>query len=321
MQIQYKEAIDFIQKSDNIYVLCHQSPDGDTLGSAFALVNVLRSMGKKANALCSDQFPHRYCFLYDGYFKQEFEPQAIIAVDVADQSLLGKYLAGYKDTVDLCIDHHISNSLYAKKTLLNPKASATCEVLFELFKQMNAPIDYLTATCLYTGIATDTGCFKYENTSREAHIAASNLMDYNIDYAQINRKMFDVKSKGRIKVEQYLSASMEYYLNDKCAIITITQEIIDNSGMEAAEFEGIASLTLQVEGVEVGVTVKQRDENTYKISMRSSNFVDVSALCQQFGGGGHIKAAGCQLTGTVDEVKKKIINAVEEAIEKAKGMV
>ena len=318
MEIQYEEAIDFIKSSDNIYVLCHQSPDGDTLGSAFAFVNVLRSMGKKANALCSDQFPHRYCFMYDGYYKQEFEPHTIIAVDIADQTLLGKYLEQYKDKVDLCIDHHISNTFYAKKTLVNPKASATCEVLFELFERMKASIDTLTATCLYTGIATDTGCFKYENTSKQAHITASKLMDYNVDYAQINRKMFDVKSKGRLKVEQYLSSSMEYYLDDRCAMITITQEIIDKSGMEAAEFEGIASLTLQVEGVEVGVTVKQREENVYKISMRSSNYVDVSALCQKFGGGGHIKAAGCQINGTLDEVKKKIVNAVNQAIEEAK---
>ena len=318
MEIDYRQAIDFIKKSDNIYVLCHQSPDGDTLGSAFALVNVLRSMGKKANALCSDQFPHRYNFMYDGYYKQEFEPKTIIAVDVADQELLGKNLNHYRDSIDLCIDHHISNTFFAQKTLVNPHASATCEVLFELFSQMNYKMDQLTATCLYTGIATDTGCFKYENTSQRSHIAASELMAYNVDYAQINRKMFDVKSKGRMKVEQYLTSNIEYYLDDKCAMITITQDIIDNSGMEAAEFEGIASLTLQVECVEVGVTIKQREENVFKISMRSSNYVDVSALCQKFNGGGHIKAAGCQIIGELEDVKKQIIDAIKTAIEESR---
>ena len=279
---------------------------------------MLRALGKKANALCSDQFPHRYCFMYDTYYKQDFEPQTIIAVDVADPLLLGKYLQKYSDKVDLCIDHHISNTGYAKNTYVNPNAAATCEVLYKLFKAMNAPSNNLIATCLYTGIATDTGCFKYENTTKETHIAAGELMDYNIDYAHINRKMFDVKSKGRIKVEQYLCSSMEYFLEDRCAMITITQEIIDKSGMEAAEFEGLASLTLQVEGVEVGVTIKEREQGVFKISMRSSNFVDVSELCQKFGGGGHIKAAGCTINGTLDEVKAKIIEAVEIAIEESR---
>lgn len=315
MEINFDEAIDFIKKCDNVYVLTHQSPDGDTLGSGFALVNMLRKMGKKANVLCNEQFPHRYRFLYDGYYKEEFEPDSVIAVDVADRNLLGNHLGEMIDHVDLCIDHHISNTGYAEKTLLDSDASATCELLFELFAKMGEKLDLLTATCLYTGIATDTGCFKYENTSPKAHIAAAELFKYGVDYAYINRKMFDVKSKGRIKVEQYLTGNMEYFLDDRCAMITITQGVIEKSGMEAAEFEGIAALTLQVEGIEVGVTIKEREPDVYKISMRSSNKVDVSALCQELGGGGHIKAAGCLMKGNLADVKKQIIEAVKKSIE------
>lgn len=314
MEIQYNRAIEILNNCDNVYVLSHQSPDGDTLGSAFALVNVLRSMGKKANALCSEQFPHRYSFLYDGYFKQEFEPECVIAVDIADTSLMGEHLEFLKDKVDLCIDHHISNVHYARETLVNPKASATCEVLFELFTRMGVEFDRQTATCLYTGIATDTGCFKYENTTPEAHIAASRLMAYGVDYAQINRRMFDVKSRGRLKVEQYVNSAMEYYFNDRCAVIAISEEILKHSGMESAEFEGLASLTLQMEGVEVGVVIKEREPGAYKISMRSANKVDVSALCQKLGGGGHIKAAGCLVKGTLDEVKKAIFSVLEPVL-------
>ncbi|MEG0615380.1 MAG: DHH family phosphoesterase, partial [Oscillospiraceae bacterium] len=265
MEEEYREAIEFLNKCNNVYILTHQSPDGDTLGSGFALMNALRKLGKNANVLCTEQFPHRYCFMYDGYYKEDFEPETIIAVDVADQQLLGKHLERFAESVDLCIDHHISNTFYAKKTLVNPRASATCEVLFELFSRMNI-LDTQIATCLYTGIATDTGCFKYESTTSRTHIAASELMAYDFDYAQINRRMFDVKSKGRIQVEQYLSSHMEYFLNDRCSMITITQAIIDGSGMEAAEFEGLASLTLQVEGVEVGVTIKEREKDVYKVS-------------------------------------------------------
>ncbi len=320
MKVNFDKAIEFINNNDNFYILVHTSPDGDTLGAGFALANVLRTMDKKANVLCSEQFPHRYCFLYDRYYKEEFEPQAIIAVDIADKTLFGVHLDRFAESVDLCIDHHISNTDYAKLSLVNPRASATCEVLFELFNRMKAPIDTLTATCLYTGIATDTGCFKYENTTKAAHNAAGRLMDYNIDYAQINRKMFDVKSKARIKVEQYLTANMEYFIDDRCAMLMVTQQTIEQSGMEAAEFEGLASLTLAVEGVEVGVTIKEREPDVYKISMRASGNVDVSALCQKFGGGGHIKAAGCTIEGKLEDIKKTLLDAIEVAIEEAKWL-
>ena len=318
MQITIPETAEFIKNSDNIYILSHQSPDGDTLGSAFALWNVLKSMGKKANIYCSDGFPKRYDFLYEGYYEQDFEPQTIISVDVADEKLLGSALEQYKGRINLCIDHHVSNTDFAERTLLNSSASAACEVLFALFKFMNITLDKTTAECLYVGMATDTGCFKYENTTIDTHIAAAVLMKYGIDYAGINRKMFDVKSKARIKVEQYLYSNIEYALDDKCAFVVITQDIVDKSGIEASEFEGLASMTLQAEGVEVGMTIKEKDENTYKVSMRSANDIDVSALCQQFGGGGHIKAAGCSLNGTLDEVREKLINAIKIAIEEKK---
>lgn len=317
LEINYTEAIELIKNSNNIFVLCHQNPDGDTLGSGYALVNFLRSMGKKANVLCSDQFPHRYQFMYEGYCLQNFEPQTIIAVDVADKVLLGKNLEEYKDKVDLCIDHHISNTLFAKKTLVNPKASATCEVLFELFSQMGLPLNHLIATCLYTGIATDTGCFKFENTSKAAHIAASKLMDYGVEYSKINRKMFDIKSKSRIKAEQFLSSNMEYFYDDKITMINITKELIESSGMDETDFEGVTSLTMQLESVEVGVTIKQRGENTYKLSMRSANKVNVSALCAKYDGGGHIRAAGCQIIGNIDDIKTKIVADITKAIEDA----
>lgn len=315
MEIGYKEAGRFLQEHDNYYVLAHRSPDGDTIGSTFALVNVLRAMGKHANARCSDEFPARYEFMYGDYADEDFQAETIVAVDVADTLLLGKGLAEYADKIDLCIDHHISNIFYATATLLNAKASATCEVLAKLFFEMGMPMDDHVATCLYTGIATDTGCFKYQNTTQEAHRITAELMDYKVDYAGINRRLFDIKSKARLLVEQLLSARMEFFLDDKCAMITITKELIGASGMDESDFEGLASLTLQVDGIEVGVTLKERDNGGYKVSMRSSNKVNVSEICQGFGGGGHIKAAGCILDGELPEVKVMIIAAVAKGIE------
>ncbi len=313
MQINYKEAAAFLNKCSDVYILTHQSPDGDTFGSAFALCKVLRNMGKNANVLCSDEFPKRYSFMYENYTPQRFAPKTIIAVDVADNKLLGKNLSQYADYVNLCIDHHFSNTHYSQKLLLNGEAAAACEVIYELFCEMKADIDKDIAECLYTGLATDTGCFKYENTTPRAHIIAAELMEYGVDYAWINRRMFDVKSRARIKIEQYVISNMEFYLSEKCAMIAITNDVITEMGVAPEEFEGLAALTLQLEGVEIGITIKEREKGKYKISMRSVSDADVSAICAKLGGGGHVRAAGCQLEGSLESVKLKLLSAAAPA--------
>lgn len=317
MTIDFKEAAEILKSCGNAYILIHQSPDGDCIGSGTALYHILKYMGKKARVICSDEIPKRYDFLTESYTDEEFEPDIIIASDVADINLLGKYKEIYGDKVNLCIDHHISNTDYAEKTLVCPDASAACEVVFELVKMLEIPLSKEITKCIYTGIATDTGCFKYENTTARCHeIVAELKRNSDVGYAKINREMFDVKSRGRIKIERAVTDIMEYYLDDRCTMICVTTEILDKWGVDASELEGLAGIPLQVEGVEVGVTIKQRDENSYKISMRSASDVNVSDICASLGGGGHVKAAGCLLHGTLDEVKKKIVDAVAEGIEK-----
>lgn len=314
--ISIKDTIDFLKKCDNVNILTHKNPDGDTLGSGFALVNILRSMGKKANVINNDKFPERYNFLYEGYSPMEFEEKCIIAVDIADRQLLGDNLEKYKadNLIDLCIDHHISNTFYAKQTMLDTKASAACEVMYLIAKEMEIEISDLVAKCLYTGISTDTGCFKYENTTPRTHVVASELMSYDIHFEAINRLMFDIKSKGRILVEQAVSKSMEFFYDDRCSMIIITSDLISESGILPADYEGLTSITLQVEGVQIGMLVKQRRENSFKISVRTTDAIDACAFCAQFGGGGHVRAAGCEITGTLREVKEKLLNAVEEVL-------
>lgn len=307
------EVCSFLKQCDNVNILTHKSPDGDTLGSGFALVNFLRSMGKKANVLNTESFPERYSFLYDSYSPMDFKEECVIAVDVADIQLLGDNLEKYtqEGKIDLCIDHHISNTFYANHNFVDSTASATCEAMYMIMDEMKTDISNIIAKCLYTGIATDTGCFKYQNTTPRTHIIASELMKYDIDFARVNRLMFDLKSKGRIMVEQVVTSNMEFYCEDQCSMIVITTDLIKSSGIESSEFEGLTSITLQIEGVQIGLLVKQRDEDTFKISVRTTDEIDACVFCNQFGGGGHVRAAGCEIKGTLDEVKSKLINAVE----------
>lgn len=304
----------FFEEHDNYQILTHQFPDGDTLGSAFALCSVLRSKGKKANVVNNENLPVRYNFLYEGYYYQEFEIETVVAVDIADEKLFGERLSCYKGKVDVCIDHHVSNTHFAKETYVDPNASAAALVLYNFFKAWGVKLTDLQAKCLYTGIATDTGCFKFENTVPEAHIAAAELMRHNIDFARLNRKMFDIKSKQRLKVEEMMISEMEYYFNDRCSIICLTSELIRESGVEPAEFDGLASIPLCVDGVNIGITIKQRGEDIFKLSVRTTEETDASEFCRQFGGGGHIRAAGCELHGSLEEVKKLVLEKVAALI-------
>lgn len=317
MNIDYIEAAEIIKNCNSAYILIHQSPDGDCIGAGTALYHILKYLGKKAKVVCPDEIPERYGFMRKGYIDEDFEPDFIISTDVADANLLGALKEEYGSQVGLCIDHHISNTGYAEKTLLRPDASATCELIYELMEMLEVPLTDNITRCIYTGIATDTGCFKYENTTARCHEIVANLKRCcNICYARINSDMFDVKSRGRMKIERFVSDIMEYYLNDQCTMICVTSDILDEMNVDSSELEGLAGIPLQVEGVEVGVTIKQKDEDSYKISMRSANDVNVSEICASLGGGGHVKAAGCLLHGTLDEVKKKIVDAVEAGIKK-----
>lgn len=314
MQINLKEAAKFLMTHDNYYILTHQSPDGDTMGSGFALCYALRSIGKSANVLCSDEFPRKYKFMYEDYEPQKFSPDTIVAVDVADERLLGSRLQGYCGYVDLCIDHHVSNTHYAKRLLVYPEAAAACEVLYRVLFEMKIAFGKLIAECLYTGIATDTGCFKYGNTTKLSHIIAASLMDCGIDAERINREMFDVKSKARLMVEQYVISAMEYYMDDKCAMAAITLETIEKLGLAQDELEGIAGMSVQPEGVQVGVIIKEKTPGKFKISLRSAADVDVSEICRKLGGGGHVKAAGCTIEGDLDDVKLQLLTAIAPAL-------
>ena len=307
----------FLQNHNDYVILTHKNPDGDTLGSGFALCYALRNMGKNANVLNSDNFPARYDFLYSNYQPQDFEPQTVVAVDIADLQLLGSNLSEYsvEGKIDFCIDHHISNKNFAKQTYVDGNASAAALIIYELFKYMNVEITNDIAKCLYTGIATDTGCFKFENTTPKAHIAAADLMTYDINFALINRKMFDIKSRGRLKVEQTVMSNMEYFFEGRCAIILLTKELMKASNVEEAEFDGLASMPLQIEGVKIGITIKERHTNVFKLSVRTTQELDASAFCQNFGGGGHIRAAGCEIQGDLNYVKQLVLDKLKNILE------
>ncbi|MCM1132242.1 MAG: bifunctional oligoribonuclease/PAP phosphatase NrnA [Ruminococcus flavefaciens] len=317
MYIGYSEAETFLRNCKDAVIITHQNPDGDCIGAGFGLKDILAELGIRSRVVCSDEFPPRYDFMTNTGAGEDFEPQTVIAVDIADTRLMGKYQEIYGDKVQLCIDHHISNTGYAEKTLLRPKASAACEVIYDLAKFMGVNISRHCAMCLYTGIATDSGCFKYESTTANTHeIAAEMKRCYDIDFAKINRMMFEIKTKARMILESKFIGLMEEYLDSRLVIVAVTLDMMNEIGVNADEFEGLAPMTIQLEGTEVGVLMKEREKGIFRCSFRSADKVNVSEICKSLGGGGHAKASGCTIEGcTPDEAKNLIIETVRKAMQ------
>ena len=180
-----------------------------------------------------------------------------------------------------------------------------------------AKLDGEIASCLYTGIATDTGCFRYTNTTPKTHMIAAKLMEYDFPYGDINYNLFDLKSRGRIELEQSIMNNMEYYSKDRIAMVCLTTELIKQheGKVDIEDFNGLASMPRQIEGVLIGVTVKQKGESTFKVSMRSAEPINAAKICALFGGGGHARAAGCTIEGNLDFVKAKLLPVLEKAVE------
>lgn len=317
MYIDFEEASKILKTAEDAVIITHQSPDGDCVGAGFGLKDILSELGIRSRVVCSDSFPKRYDFITSIGAGEEFEPKTIISVDVADTQLMGKYEKIYGDRVDFCIDHHVSNKDYAKKTLLNADAAAACEVIYDLAKYMGVNITRHCAMSLYTGMATDTGCFKYECTTARVHeIAAEMKRTYDINFAKINRYMFDVKSKGKMRLEAKAVDLFDERLDGKLVILAVTQAMMKELNVEIEELEGLAPLTIQLETAEVGILIREKADGELKCSFRSADKVNVSEIAQNMGGGGHVKAAGCKMRGDIEYVKDCLTEAVRKAMEK-----
>lgn len=312
-ELNLAELCHYLKTHDDYIILTHISPDGDTLGSAYALALGLLSIGKKAFVVCNDEIPHKYDYFVKAAALKSFDYKTIISVDVADAKLLGSLYEKYSDKIELNIDHHISNTRYAKNLYLDAGASATAECIYDIFTEMNMQITPLIATALYTGIATDTGCFKYSNVTPKTHLIAAELYKYGIDAAEVNRVMFDTKSKNRIELEKMVLETAEFLFDERCLMLTVTSEMQEKSGCEQSDLEGVAAISRSVEGVLCGVSIKQSEPDVYKVSLRTYPPLDASRICGTLGGGGHVSAAGCTLEGSLEKVKAEITAAVGKA--------
>ncbi|MDR0883568.1 MAG: bifunctional oligoribonuclease/PAP phosphatase NrnA [Oscillospiraceae bacterium] len=308
----------FLRDAEDILILTHGHPDGDTLGAGFALLRALRGMAKRVRLFCPDEIPPKFSFMADGIKYAHYAPQTIIAVDLADKSLLGDSRDDFP-VIHLCIDHHSANRPYAENAWVDPAAAACCEMIYQLLRELNAPITPAVADCLYTGVSTDTGCFRYSNVTSGTLRIAAKLLDYGARAAKLNQQYFETKRKAYFVLERMALETLEVLERGKYAVTALTRAMYDESGAGEDEAESIAAIPRQVEGVLIGATLKERKQGGFKASLRSVAPADVSRVAAQLGGGGHLRAAGCTLeTPDLSEARAQLLAAVREELARVK---
>lgn len=310
--ISASAAASFLERSDKFVILTHASPDGDTLGSAYALADALCALNKRVFVVCPDKIPEKFGYLIKEY--EAFEPETVVAVDIADEKLLGSLYDRYSGRAALCIDHHSSNTKYAEMLYLEADAAAACECIYNVINELGTKITPYMASCLYTGIATDTGCFKFSNTTPRSHRYAAELIEKGADYGEINRVMFEVKSRGRIAMERKVLENIEFYYGGRCAVITVTRDMIKETGCPLGDLDGVTAMSRQIEGVQIGVTIKEKPDGKYKVSLRTFEPYNAADICAVFGGGGHIRAAGCEFSCDIESAKRQLLSAIGEVL-------
>jgi len=313
---QLTKACNALKQANNIVIISHIRPDGDTLGSAFALLFTLEKMGKTARVECADPFPKKYEVIFGGYQPKEFDAQFVVTVDVASLTLLGDLADVYGDRIDLCIDHHISNNIPAKQHLIDTTAPAATQVIADVVEGLGIAPDQYIANAIFTGLATDTGCFKYDNVTPKTHRCAADMIEAGAQHGKINKIMFDTISRGRIEVEKQIISTLEYHYNGEIALVVIPDGLTKKHHVSDEELDGISAFPRKIEGVRAGITMREKGDGKYRISVRSGDGVNASAICGALGGGGHKNAAGCTIEGTLELAKEAILREVGKELQR-----
>lgn len=310
---ELKTVVEYLKNNDGYLILMHASPDGDTIGTACGLCRILHRLGKRAAVACADEIPAMFLPLTAGLTEQNFDVQSVIAADVADIKLLGG-LESWAGRIDVCIDHHMSNTGYAPITYVDAASAAASEIVADILTMLGMEPDRDIAECIYTGISTDTGCFKFSNTTARSHIITAKMLETGIDIGEINRRLFEAKTRAAASLERLVYDTLEYYAGGKIAVITVRRSAMLSTGACENDLNGIASLPRQIDGVLVGITLKETEEGVYKVSVRTHAPADASEICKAFGGGGHIRASGCRVRGAEQEVKSALVKRAEEIL-------
>ncbi len=303
------QACERLLAQDDILIITHRRPDGDTLGSGGALCRLLQHKGKRAFLHPNEDATPRLAPLMEGLTPPEgFSPRMLVAVDTASEELFPASAEPFRGRVDLCVDHHPSNTGYARETLVEPQAAATGEVIWKMAVHMGVKPDLDMCRALYIAVSTDTGCFRFSNTTPLAHRIAADCMEAGLDAHAVNQVFFERKTKTRFRVERQLFDTLRFYRGGKLVCGCLERDFTDSIGASGDDLDNLSTLLMHLEGVECAVFLQElKHRGEYKVSLRTNKPLDASAICSAFGGGGHPRAAGCTMRGSIDECREKLV--------------
>ena len=307
------QAAQFLMGHDDYLILTHVRPDGDTIGCAVGLCLALRQAGKAAWVLENPGVTSLFALYLEGLTtREEPENATVVSVDIAARSLFYDEAQTYLNRVELAIDHHPSQEFFAKQTCLDAEKAACGQIIYEIVKRFS-PITPEIGRALYVALSTDCGCFQYSNTDAAAHRTAAELMESGFDPYPVNRRHFRTKTFKRLKLESLLTAGMELRDSGTTALVFLTRKIIEDVGANERDMDDISAFVGQIEGVKNGVTLKETGDGHVKISLRTDpGDLNASHVCALLGGGGHAAAAGGMVEGTVEQVRQKVLDAIEQ---------
>ncbi len=308
-----KEAANWLQQRDDFLIITHRRPDGDATGCALALCLGLRSLGKTAWIWENPQFTPRYAPRLASLTTDTVSDTAtIISVDMASETLLPLNGSQFAGKILLSLDHHPSNTGYAADTLVQPECGGCGELIWDLLEELGVSITAEMAEAVYIAVSTDTGCFRFANTTARTLRTAAKAVEHGANIAPINRELFEIKTKGRLRLEARLMSGMEFYAEGKVAVACLPQTWVEELEVTEDDLDSISGFPRSIEGVCVGVMIRDSEPGRAKMSVRTAAGYDASAYCSKLGGGGHHAAAGCSIPGTLETGKEAILQILRE---------
>ena len=324
------ETAAWLSTHHNYLIIMHAHPDGDTLGCGIGLRNLLRLMGKTAHCICADPIPYRLQgiteereFLLAEQLPDGFFWDKVISVDIASPSLMGSYAIpfGEMGRVDLAIDHHCTNTLFAKYACVDGSLAACAELIFdigcELFRwnEGDRRMPQNIAAPLYAGLNTDSGSFKFGAVTPVTHHRAAILLASGIAHTKITERIYGSRSYYQVMAAKAAYENLRFFLNRRVSLVSFTEETMAEYGLRDEDIDDIVNMIRGIRGVRVAVHIRPRAKNAYKLSLRCEEGFNVSKIAAQFGGGGHVCAAGCTITGDSHAVEQQIIDAIADAFD------
>lgn len=307
-----------IKLAEKIVILTHEAPDGDAVGSSLAMKHALKKLGKESDVIIPE-YSRLFSFLPGAdEIKKESDVEEYdlaIAVDCGDIKRLKSgelYFESAKRKIQ--IDHHGSNTMFGDLNFVNPVSPACAEILVEMFQYYGIEIDKEIGTCIVTGIITDTGGFSYPRTSAETFEFTAELLRIGVNVSNIYKRVLDTKTRENFELSKLVTSRMEFLEDGKVTFTYITQEDSKSVGAEVGDHEGLVDIGRNIEGVEVSIFIREKEDGSFKVSLRSNDYVNVSDICLLFGGGGHQRAAGCLIRENKEIVKEKLLNEIRKVL-------